>query len=498
MKTGYFIVLSALLAQVAAAPTTRQQRHRHRKPILLRGKDRDDIVEEDENGVDIGKDVNTLFKEWKGRWGREYNDDSEESTRWGTFYGKVQAMVQHNQEYLEGKQTWYMGLNDFTDLTDDEFASFVRRKEPHPFHHRRSRAFLERRQESSDDAPKFDKSTLTMDWQLTMDGQVTSVKDQGQCNSCVAFATVATIESLSAITGNQMVDLSPQQLIDCNPSNDNGKCASYSNYWTGYNYLSSNSIAPDPLSKYPWVGPINPNTTCKNLPPSDTVLIESYSNTGGRNATQMVEVLKTQPGNFHFNIDLLGSYAGGIFAPKNCSEGPNHAALVTGYGEEDGVPYWRIRNSWGPAFGEEGYVRIQRGVNMCGAESNGITVPRGGRIFLDSTYNNGTLGNLKSGKGLKSENLKYRAIFGTNGILSLKPQTSKTLWSSHTTQKGTGPYELELSDQGTFQIQDSKKEVIYQSVLDEPAPTARYYMTVDDSGKLIVHSEDKEVVWSKP
>ena len=133
----------------------------------------------------------------------------------------------------------------------------------------------------------------------------------------------------------------------------------------------------------------------------------------------MVEVLKTQPGNFHFNIDQLASYAGGIFAPTNCSTGPNHAVLVTGYGEEDGVKYWRVKNSWNSDFGEDGYVRIQMGVNMCGAETNGITVPRGGRLFLDSTWNNGTFGNLKSGKGLKSENLRYRAIFGVSAVFQI-------------------------------------------------------------------------------
>jgi len=45
----------------------------------------------------------------------------------------------------------------------------------------------------------------------------------------------------------------------------------------------------------------------------------------------------------------------------------NHAVVAVGYGKSvDGAPYWSVRNSWGAAWGEEGYFRIARGVNKCG------------------------------------------------------------------------------------------------------------------------------------
>lgn len=51
-----------------------------------------------------------------------------------------------------------------------------------------------------------------------------------------------------------------------------------------------------------------------------------------------------------------------------------HAVAFVGYGEENGVKYWTIRNSWGPEWGEKGYFRILRGTNECGIEEECLIV----------------------------------------------------------------------------------------------------------------------------
>ncbi len=66
------------------------------------------------------------------------------------------------------------------------------------------------------------------------------------------------------------------------------------------------------------------------------------------------------------NADQLQYYTSGIFDSSDCSTQINHSITIVGWGVQNGVKYWIIKNSWGTGWGENGYFRIKRGVNMCG------------------------------------------------------------------------------------------------------------------------------------
>eukprot|EP00494_Astrolonche_serrata_P004439 UN04452 len=78
------------------------------------------------------------------------------------------------------------------------------------------------------------------------------------------------------------------------------------------------------------------------------------------------------------DANALQFYENGIVETRGCGPNIDHAVLLTGYGERKGKKYWIIKNSWGPGWGEDGFVRICRGCDRnrlageCGINELGV------------------------------------------------------------------------------------------------------------------------------
>ena len=69
-------------------------------------------------------------------------------------------------------------------------------------------------------------------------------------------------------------------------------------------------------------------------------------------------------------------YSSGVFSPsaEDCAYNSlgSHAMLVVGYGIQNGEPFWLLKNSWGEHYGENGYIKIKKGVNSCGISEGAV------------------------------------------------------------------------------------------------------------------------------
>ena len=68
--------------------------------------------------------------------------------------------------------------------------------------------------------------------------------------------------------------------------------------------------------------------------------------------------------------ESLDDYTSGIYYDQTGDLYTVHEVALVGWGEENGTPFWRFRNSWGSHWGEEGFFRVVRGSNNIAAESS--------------------------------------------------------------------------------------------------------------------------------
>ena len=205
----------------------------------------------------------------------------------------------------------------------------------------------------------------SLDWRK--ENVVTNVKDQGHCGGCWAFSTTGSVEGIVAIKTGTLVNISEQQLIDCSHQEGNHGCGGgIMDY--GFQYIiDNNGICSE--EDYPYQAT---DGICQDCEP--IVQIERYGNIFPNNEKILKRGVAQQPVSIAIqaNISSFRFYSNGVYSDPNCGTLLDHGVLLVGYGtdEETGLDYWLVKNSWGPSWGENGYMRMLR--NASGVDEPGM------------------------------------------------------------------------------------------------------------------------------
>jgi len=99
--------------------------------------------------------------------------------------------------------------------------------------------------------------------------------------------------------------------------------------------------------------------------------ITTYHNVFPDSSNSLLAAAANQPISVAVEADQPAwqSYTGGIVT-SNCGVNLDHGVLVVGYSTVNSPPYYIVKNSWGAAWGESGYIRIgiQDGKGICGIQ----------------------------------------------------------------------------------------------------------------------------------
>ncbi|XP_023280257.1 cathepsin K-like [Seriola lalandi dorsalis] len=213
-------------------------------------------------------DLDAQWEQWKNIYGKNYrnepamivprslcftpvkDDDDVEEHRKEIWKENMHTIEVHNREAEQGKHSYILGMNHLGDMTSKEMSEKMTCFRG-PTHHEslshyegktiESQCKTEAKLQESSEDTVYNKNCSLAALPKSIDyrekGMVTPVKDQGSCSSCWAFSAVGALEGQLAKTTGQLLNLSPQNLLDCDNQSDGCKGGHMT---TAFEYVEEN------------------------------------------------------------------------------------------------------------------------------------------------------------------------------------------------------------------------------------------------------------------
>merc|ERR1712048_1117075 len=292
----------------------------------------------------------------KYRGGMGYSSEIETIGRFAAFKDNLRLAEKRNKRAaLNAKANQKRethGITQFMDLTPQEFSAKYKGLRPSRHHKKKNVTEV-----------KPPAKAQSIDWNEL--GVLTPIKNQGQCGSCWAFSATEQLESQFKQKYGTLKELAPQQVVSCDTTCNGCGGGNPIEAW-GYVYgFGGQELSSD----YPYTSGVTGQTGVCTSKASD--IAEDVGSTYSLIASQpsqesnMLAQIQQSPMSVCVDAELWQTYQGGVItASSGCGTQIDHAVQATGYNAEGN--YWIIRNSWGSSWGENGFVWVEYGSNVCG------------------------------------------------------------------------------------------------------------------------------------